>query len=205
MWLMHHDPDKHTIQRHLLLALFTAFEAGDATGQRSVVVVALDEAIHQFRTWLVHSMTLARWVRNSTLVKTLSKNVRVIPATIHMLFEANTCCRTMAITMSCAMQRSVAMTNEAQMWSRNACETTVLDAMKAKPRMTCKTGVGEDGSIDGYFFIFLDWSGDRKGKLRNEEGVEGCTCFYGTVTDSGGDAQHLKFYISKLCKNFLTF
>src|SRR5260370_568724 len=120
MWLMHHDPDKHTIQRHLLLALFTAFEAGDATGQRSVVVVALDEAIHQFRTWLVHSMTLARWVRNSTLVKTLSKNVSVTPATIHMLFEANTCCRTMAITMTFAMQRTVAITNEPQMWSRTA-------------------------------------------------------------------------------------
>jgi hypothetical protein len=73
------DPDKHNIQRHLLLALFTALEVGDATSQRSVV--ALDEVTHQFRTWLAHSMTLARWVRNKVrndiLVKTLSKNVRV--------------------------------------------------------------------------------------------------------------------------------
>ena len=88
------------------------------------------------------------------LVKILSKNVRVIPATIHTLFEANMCCRTMAVTVSCAMQRSAAIISEAQMWSRNGRETNGLDVMKAKARMTCGTGVGEDGSTDGYRFIF---------------------------------------------------
>ncbi len=53
------------------------------------------------------------------------------------------------------MQQSAAIISEAQMRSRNACETNRLNAMKAKVRMTCKTGVGEDGSIDGYCFIFL--------------------------------------------------
>src|SRR5712692_2032394 len=100
------------------------------------------------RVTLAHSMTLARWVRNGILmpVKTLSKNVRVIPVTVHTLFETKTCCRTMAITVSCAMQWSAAITSEAQKWSRNARETTGLDAMKAKARVTCKTTIGEDGS-----------------------------------------------------------
>ncbi len=46
------------------------------------------------------------------------------------------------------MQWSAAITSEAQMWSRNARETTGLDAMNAKARMTCKSTIGEDGSID---------------------------------------------------------
>jgi hypothetical protein len=63
------------------------------------------------------------------------------------------------------------------MWSRNARETNGPDAMKVKARMTCKTGIGEDGSIDGYCFIFFDLLGDRGVKLRSEEGVEGCAYF----------------------------
>ena len=64
--------------------------------------------------------------------------------------------------------------------------------MKAKARMTCRTGVDEDGSIDGYCFIFLDL-GDRGVKLRNEEGVEGCTYFINGKTTRGAHAQFKAF------------
>jgi hypothetical protein len=76
------------------------------------------------------------------------------------------------------MQRSAAIASEAQMWSRNARETTGLDAMKAK----AKIEVGEVGSIHGYCFFFLDLLGDRGVKLRNGERVDGCTYFMVTVT-----------------------
>ncbi len=91
------------------------------------------------------------------------------------------------------MQRSAAIISEAQMRSRNARETNGLDAMKAKARMTCKTGVGEDGNIDGYCFIFREFLGGRGVKLRNEEGVEGCTYFINGKTTRGAHAQFKAF------------
>ena len=86
------------------------------------------------------------------------------------------------------MQWSAAIISEAKMWSRNARETTGLDAMNAKARMTCKSTIGEDGSIDDYCFIFLDLLGDRGVKLKNGEGVDGCTYFmvYSGRLDLGG-------------------
>ncbi len=135
----------HTIQRHLLLALIMTFEVCNVTSQRSVT--ALDEATHQFRRWQAHSTTLARRVRNDILVKALSKSIRVIPATVHTLFKAMTCCRKTAIMMSCPMQRSAANTSDEYMCGCNAHKTTAVDIMKARARTICRTGVGEDANM----------------------------------------------------------
>src|SRR5258708_29377375 len=143
----------HTIQRHLLLALIVTFEVGDATSQRSVT--ALDEATYQFQRWQAHSVTLARRFRNDILVKTLSKNIRVITATLHTLLKVKTCCRKIAIMMSCPVQRSAANTGDKYMCGCNARETTGL-AMRARARTICSTGAGDDANIDGYWFIDLD-------------------------------------------------
>ncbi len=92
-------------------------------------------------------MTLARWVRNDILVKALSKSICVIPATVHTLFKAMTCCRKTAIMMSCPMQRSAANTSDEYMCGCNAHETTAVDIMKARARTICRTGVGEDANM----------------------------------------------------------
>ena len=136
----------HTIQRDLLSALITTFEVRNTTLEKHHNSGSSYAPISNVANTFNDTDTDGQVV----LVKILSKNVHAIPATIHMLIKTNTCCRTMAITVSCAMQRSAAIISEAQMWSRNARETTGLDAMKVKPRMTCKAEAGEDGSIAGY-------------------------------------------------------
>ncbi len=103
----------HTIQRDLLSALITTFEVRNTTLEKhhnsGSSYAPISNVANTFND------TNMRTDGQVVLMKILSKNVHAVPGTIHTFFKTNMCCRTMAITVSCAMQWSAAIISEAQM------------------------------------------------------------------------------------------
>src|SRR5713226_663481 len=93
----------HTIQRDLLSALITTFDKCPIV--RNIIIynsgsssAPISNVANTFND------TNMRTDGQVVLMKILSKNVHAVPGTIHTFFKTNMCCRTMAITVSCAMQ-----------------------------------------------------------------------------------------------------
>jgi hypothetical protein len=82
------------------------------------------------------------------------KDARAIPPTAHMFRAANTCCRTVAIRVSCMTQRNEAIMSVVPTRSCKKCESTAFSAINEKPMPTFdhSSFTSEDGGDESIFF-----------------------------------------------------